>query len=103
EALGKLSRSGPYFFGAEPTLVDFAFYPWFERFHALERHTGFEVPRGYERIHTFWKAVAARESVKAIANPTEFYLDRYRTRLAAAAAPAPASTANGRDSKSASR
>jgi glutathione S-transferase len=78
EALGKLSGSGPFWFGAAPTLADFAFYPWFERFHALERQTGFEVPRVLERIHHFWKAVAALESVKAIENPTEFYLERYR-------------------------
>jgi hypothetical protein len=46
----------------------------------------------HERIHAFWKAVAARASVQAIANPTEFYLDRYRARGAA-----PAAT-NGRES-----
>jgi glutathione S-transferase len=92
EGLAKLSGSGPYWFGATPTLVDFAFYPWFERFHALERLTGFEVPRVFERTHRFWKAVAARESVKAIENPTEFYLERYRSHLPAAA---PASAGNG--------
>src|SRR4051812_12377815 len=78
EALGKLSSSGPYFFGPEPTLVDFTFYPWFERFHALEQQADVELPRAHERIHAFWKALAARESVQAIANPTEFYLERYR-------------------------
>jgi glutathione S-transferase len=103
EALGKLSSSGPYFFGAEPTLVDFAFYPWFERFQAFEQHAGFELPRGHERIHAFWKAVAARESVRAIANPTEFYLDRYRARAVAPAAAAPAAAVNGRDAKAAAR
>lgn len=90
EALAKLSPSGPYFFGAEPTLVDFAIYPWFERFPALERQVGFEVPRVHERIHAFWRAVSARESVKAIANPTEFYLERYRAARPAAAAAASA-------------
>jgi glutathione S-transferase len=86
EALGKLSGSGPFWFGAAPTLVDFTFYPWFERFHALESITGFEVPRVLERTHQYWKAVAARESVKAIENPTEFYVERYRGQAAAAAA-----------------
>jgi len=105
EALGKLSSSGPYFFGAEPTLVDFAFYPWFERFRALEQHSGFELPRAHERIRAFWSAVAARESVKAIANPTEFYVDRYRAHRPAAtgAAPAAAATTNGREAKAAAR
>lgn len=98
EALAKLSSSGPYFFGSEPTLVDLAFYPWFERFHALEQHAGFELPRAHERIHAFWKAVAARESVRAIANPTEFYLERYRARGSATTA-TPASPSNGREAK----
>jgi glutathione S-transferase len=78
EALGKLSGAGPYWFGAAPTLVDFTFYPWFERLRALEQQTGFEVPRALERVHRFWKAVAARESVTAIENTTDFYVERYR-------------------------
>jgi glutathione S-transferase len=98
EALGKLSSSGPYWFGATPTLVDFAFYPWFERFRALERHTGFEVPGVLERTHQFWQAVAARESVKAIENPTEFYLERFR-----AQAPAVAASSHGPQATSAAR
>lgn len=89
EALAKLSSGGPYFFGAEPTLVDFTFYPWFERLRAFEQHTGFEVPRSLERVHRFWRATSARESVKAIENSTDFYVDRYRSyKPAAAAAPA---------------
>lgn len=98
EALGKLSGSGPYWFGASPTLVDFTFYPWFERFHALEQHSGFEVPRVLERVHRFWKAVAARESVTAIQNSTDFYLERYRSYQ-----PAVPVTVNGRDAKVATR
>jgi glutathione S-transferase len=78
EGLGKLSGAGPYWFGEQPTLVDFTFYPWFERLRALEQHTGFETPRGLERVFRFWQAVAQRESVKAIENTTEFYLERYR-------------------------
>jgi glutathione S-transferase len=78
EALAKLSGSGPYWFGSEPTLVDFTFYPWFERLHALEQHARFEVPRALERVQRFWQAVADRESVQAIANDTDFYLARYR-------------------------
>jgi glutathione S-transferase len=85
EALGKLSGSGPYWFGGEPSLVDFTFYPWFERLRAFEQHAGFEVPRGLERVLRFWDALSQRESVKAIENSTEFYLERYRARKPAAA------------------
>lgn len=84
EALAKLSGAGPYWFGAEPTLVDFTFYPWFERLPALEQHAGFELPRGLERVQRFRQAVAARQSVREIANDTEFYLERYRAARPAA-------------------
>jgi glutathione S-transferase len=88
EGLAKLSSSGPYWLGAEPSLVDFTYYPWFERLRALEQLASFEVPRSLERVHRFWQAVAARESVKAIENPTEFYVERYKSyKPAAAAAP----------------
>jgi glutathione S-transferase len=85
EGLGKLSGAGPYWFGQRPSLVDFTFYPWFERLQAFERHTGFETPRALERVHRFWQALSEREAVKAIENSTEFYLERYRARKPAAA------------------
>ncbi len=78
EGLSRLSGAGPYWFGPEPTLVDFAFYPWFERLPALEQHTGFELPRSLSRLARFREALRIRESVRAIENPVEFYLDRYR-------------------------
>ncbi len=90
EALAKLSGAGPYWFGAQPTLVDLTFYPWFERLRALQGLTGFEVPRALERVLRFWSALSERDSVKAIENSTEFYLERYRARKPAVAAPASA-------------
>jgi glutathione S-transferase len=77
EALAKLSGSGPYWFGSAPSLVDFTFYPWLERLPALERHSGVDFSRSFERLGRFREAVGRRESVQAIANPTEFYLQRY--------------------------
>ena len=38
EGLGKLSSDGPFWFGSSITLVDFAFYPWFERLPALRHY-----------------------------------------------------------------
>jgi glutathione S-transferase len=99
EALSKLSGSGPYWFGATPTLVDFAFYPWFERLPALEAHAGFELPGSLQRLARFREALGKRESVVAIRNPVEFYLERYRARK-----PAPAAdSANTRQPRAAAR
>jgi glutathione S-transferase len=77
EAIVQLSGAGPYFLGAEPSLVDFTFYPWFERLPALEQHTGFQAP-GLERLARWREVVRARPSVRAIENPIGFYLERYR-------------------------
>lgn len=77
EALAKLSGVGPYWLGAEPSLADFTFYPWFERLPAFEALTGFRWPSALERLARWRAALEARPSVQAIVNPHEFYLERY--------------------------
>lgn len=77
EALGKLSSEGPYWFGESISLVDFTFYPWFERWPALEHYRKFHLPSKFTRIQRWRDAVSQRESVKAIANSTDFYIERY--------------------------
>jgi glutathione S-transferase len=79
EALAKPSGTGPYWLGEQPSLVDFTFYPWFERLPALEQHSGFQLPSSLERLQRWREAVRARPSVRAIENPVNFYLDRYRS------------------------
>lgn len=75
--LARLSGSGPFFLGGEPSLVDLAFYPWFERWPALEHHRGFGVPARFERLARWREALKARPSVRAIENPTSYYVERY--------------------------
>jgi glutathione S-transferase len=77
EALPQLSGGGPYFLGSQPSLLDFTFYPWFERLPALEQHGGFVAPP-LPRLEHWREAVASRASVQAIANPVSFYVERYR-------------------------
>ena len=77
EGLGKLSLNGSYWFGESISLVDLTFYPWFERWSAIEHYRGFKLPAEFSRIQRWWNAVSERESVKAIANSKEFYLERY--------------------------
>jgi glutathione S-transferase len=85
EALPQLSGAGPYFLGGEPSLVDFTFYPWFERLPALAQHTGFQPP-ALERLTQWREVLHARPSVRAIENPTSFYVERYRNYRRPAAA-----------------
>ncbi|QMS92477.1 glutathione S-transferase family protein [Nostoc edaphicum CCNP1411] len=77
EALGKLSGDGPYWFGESVSLVDFTFYPWFERWPALKHYRGFGIPEEFTRLRQWKKAVKQRDSVVAIANSKEFYIERY--------------------------
>jgi glutathione S-transferase len=77
EGLAKLSTEGPFFLGATPSLVDFAFYPWFERWPALEHYRGFAIPNELTRLLRWRDAVRALDSVKAHENPAELYIDRY--------------------------
>ena len=79
EGLARLSGDGPYWLGAEPSLVDFTYYPWFERLPALLEHTGFTLPTSLARLLRWRDSVRARASVQAIENPPGFYLERYRS------------------------
>ncbi|GAA6624017.1 glutathione S-transferase family protein [Scytonema sp. NUACC26] len=77
EALAKLSGDGDYWFGNSISLVDLTYYPWFERWAALEEYRGFQIPDELTRLQRWRQAVSQRESVRAIANSKEFYLQRY--------------------------
>lgn len=81
---GQFAGDGPFFFGAEPSLVDFAFYPWFERWAGLAHYRNFPVPSEHVRISRFIDASHKLAAVREHENPAEFYVQRY----AAIAAPA---------------
>lgn len=75
--LGRLGGEGPYWLGARPSLVDFAYYPFFERLPAWTHYRGIAVPDDCPRLAAWLEAMAGRDSVKAIANPPEYYIERY--------------------------
>ena len=77
EGLAKLSGEGPYWFGESISLVDFTYFPWFERWAALKQYRGFGVPEEFTRVRQWKRALKERESVKAIAHSKEFYIERY--------------------------
>jgi glutathione S-transferase len=83
QALAGALRDGPYWLGAELSVADLAFYPWFEQVCVLEQYFGLQMPPECHRLTAWRQAVAAREAVQAIGKPPEFYLDAYRRLLAA--------------------
>lgn len=77
EGLRKHPTITPYWLGTELSLVDLTFYPWFEQLAVLEHFRGFELPSGLDRLQEWQAAIAQRETVRAIANSPEFYLEHY--------------------------
>lgn len=75
--LSELSGAGPFWFGAEPSLVDLSLYPWFERWAALAHYRGVEVPAELPRLQRWRTATRELPAVTAIQNPTAYYVERY--------------------------
>jgi glutathione S-transferase len=80
EALGRLSGDGPYWFGAEVSLTDLAWYPYFERLPAWTHYRGITLPDDCPRLAAWAEAMAARPSVRQIANDADYYIDSYKDR-----------------------
>lgn len=77
EGFARHSGEGPFFFGARPGLVDFALYPWFERWPALEHYRGFALPRDLTRLARWKNEVGKLDAVQAHANSVEYFIERY--------------------------
>jgi glutathione S-transferase len=75
--LEQLSGAGPFFLGSQPSLVDFAFYPWFERWAALQHYRGLAIPQDLSRLQRWREAVRELPSVRKHENLTEYYIQRY--------------------------
>jgi glutathione S-transferase len=77
EGLGRQPGQGDYFLGEAFSLVDISFYPWFERLPLLEHFRQFTLPSETSRLQHWWNVVRERPSIKAVANPTSFYIERF--------------------------
>jgi len=86
EAFAKLSGDGPYWFGAEVGLTDLAWYPYFERMPAWTHYRGVTIPEDCPRLAAWAETMAARPSVRRIANDAAYYIDSYKDRAGEAMA-----------------
>lgn len=77
EGIAKLSSNNVYWLGESLSLVDLAFYPWFERLPVLEHYRSFTLPSECVRLQQWWEAMNALESVQSIKHPTDFYIAEY--------------------------
>ena len=67
----------PFWFGAEPTLLDFTLYPVFEHWSALAQRGMFPLPATLPWLQSWLAAMSQQPSVRAAANPPELYAQRY--------------------------
>jgi glutathione S-transferase len=77
EGLTNQSDNGSYWLGEQFSLVDISLYPWFERLPVLAHFRQFELPAETPRLQQWWQAVRERESVRAVANSSDFYIERF--------------------------
>ncbi len=76
EGLAKLGAD-PYWLGTEVSLVDFAYYPHFERMCVLSHYRGIEIPERCERLKKWHAAMCERASVQATAHSEDYYIESY--------------------------
>jgi glutathione S-transferase len=77
KGLQQLSAAEPYWMGANLSLVDLAYYPWFEQVVVLEHFREFQLPSGFDRLKRWWETMANRQSVQSVAQSPDFYLEHY--------------------------
>ena len=64
DGLRKLS-DGPFWLGAEPSLIDFTFFPHVQRFVVLEHYRGFKLPDECVRLRAWIKTMHTLPAVQA--------------------------------------
>ena len=65
---------GPYWFGTNPSLVDFQFLPFFERLPVYEELGNFARPTDTPRLNAWLAAMSARDSVRPAMQPAKLHL-----------------------------
>lgn len=70
-------QAGPYWLGDQLSLVDLAFYPFFERLPILEHYRGFSLPEECPRLSDWWATMRERPAVQQIMKSPEFYIRSY--------------------------
>lgn len=86
EGLRKLGH-GPYWLGQTPTLVDFHFLPFFERFAVYEELAGARWPEDCSRLRVWYETIGQRPSFIATRHTLDFHLEQQRRLAAARSAP----------------
>lgn len=79
-------RSGPFWLGDRLSLVDFSYYPWFERWPVLVHYRGFDGLERCPRLLAWVQTMETLASVGATALPASYYIEQYARYAAGTAA-----------------
>jgi glutathione S-transferase len=77
--------SDPFWLGTEVSLVDIAYWPFFERLPAVTHYRGVGIPERCTRLKAWAVAMEARDSVQSTMHQPDYYIQSY-SRYAQAAA-----------------
>lgn len=72
--LSEVCQDQQYWMGNNVSLVDFAFYPFFERFADVEEYRGVEILPSLSRLHSWLLTMRNHPSVQSIARPRAHYV-----------------------------
>jgi glutathione S-transferase len=76
-ALANVHDTEPYWMGGEVTLVDYAFYPFFERFVSVETYRGITIPADHQRLRLWINQMNGREAVTRTARLRDYYVEYF--------------------------
>jgi glutathione S-transferase len=77
EGLQKLSANGPYWLGNFLSLLDFSYYPWFERWAALEHYRSIKIPAECSRLLQWIEVMKSQPAVQKTLHPPAFHIEQY--------------------------
>ncbi len=69
--------AGPYWFGADISLVDLNLYPHFERFCVLQHYRGLEIPNSCGKLKEWIAAMRERPSAVATGHDDDYHIKAY--------------------------
>jgi glutathione S-transferase len=75
--LEAIQADGPYWLGANMSLADAAFFPFFERVPVFEHYRGLAIPNGCTRLRRWLEAVSERPAVAATCHDLAYFIPRY--------------------------
>lgn len=72
-----LANATPFWMGDRVTLVDYTYYPFFERFSLLEYYRDFTISPEYSNIRRWLDNMRTLPAVQATGNSPEFYIKEF--------------------------